>query len=110
MAGVVDGHVVVAVDRVAADEVVGEVHLVGVEARRLGVEAVVAEHRGRRGLARADRVDALDLAAVDQRDDLQRQVRLDVLAVVGVADLEAPAAVGHPAEERAIGARRTRQA
>ena len=98
MAGVVGRDVEVPVDRVAADEVAGVDHPVRVRARVLPVDVELAEHRRRRRLARGGVVDPPHLAAVDQREHLLGEIGLDVVAVLGVAHLEAPAAREHAAE------------
>jgi hypothetical protein len=58
----------------------------------------VALDRRRRRLARAHRIDPLDLPAADQRDHLTRQIGLDVLAVAREPDMER-AAAGREAPE-----------
>ena len=104
MARRVGRHRHVAVDRVAADEVARVHHAVRVRARRLAVDLEAAEHGRRRRLARGDVVDPLDLAAAaDQRHHLPGQVGLDVVAVLGVADLELAAPVEDAAHDRLDG-------
>jgi len=62
----------------------------------------IAEDRRRRGLARADRVDRDDVRAVDQREQLERQVALRVLAVAGEANREAAVAVEQEADRATV--------
>ena len=89
----------VPVDGVAADEVARVDHALGVGAGRLGVEAVAAQDGRRDGRARRRRVDAHQLVAVDEGDDLARDVGLDVVARLGVADLVGALARQHVADD-----------
>src|SRR5438105_2947547 len=85
----VDGHFGVAVDGVAADEVVGVDHALFVRARRLGVDVEVADHGRRGGLAGADLIDrAHATAGFDLGEHLAGEVGLDVAAIAAVADVE----------------------
>ena len=90
-------------DRVAADEVVGVHHAEAVGARRLEVEAEVAEDRRRGRRARGGRVDLHDPVAVDQRERLQRDVGLDVVAGPRVADLPGALALEHGPDHALVG-------
>ena len=91
---------VVAVGGVAADEVDGEVHALGVVAGLLHVEAELAAHGRGRGGAGGD-VEGVDRGvALDQRHHLARDVDLDVAALV-VTGLEAALAHQQLAEDRA---------
>ena len=110
VAGGEDRHLGVAVDGEAADEVVGVVHPLGVEARGLRVDPEAALDRRRRRLARARRVDALHARALDERDHLAREVGLDVLAVVGMAHLEGALAGQQRLEQTGVGDGRARHA
>ena len=78
------GHAVVAVDREGADEEGREVHLLGVEARHLAVDAPMPERRVA-GLAGRALHDQRDLAVADEEQHLPALTHLDVGA--GVARL-----------------------
>ena len=103
MAGGIGRHVVVAVGRVPADEVDRVVHAEAVVARVLAVEAELALDRRRRGGARGDRVDLVDLAMLGEHHHLPGEVGLDVLAGARVLELEAALALGELLEDLAGG-------
>ena len=89
-------------DGVAPGEVAREVHPVGAEVGDLSLDVEAAEDGRRRGLARADRIDAIHTAPVDQREQLRPKIGLRVPAVIRVARFETAQAIEQPADRSAI--------